>query len=83
MLPQFPRVMYGDFSCYHSLYGFAVRIRIVLHALWESPIPGTENILSMVPITSHTTKYVTFYASTNRLTRFSTCNLPITAASLC
>ena len=47
VLPQFPRVMYGDFSCYHSLYGFAVRTQIVLHALWESPIPGTENILSM------------------------------------
>ena len=27
--------------------------------------------------TARTTKYVTFYAWTNRLTRFSTCNLPI------
>ena len=26
---QFPRVMYGNFSCYYSLYGFVVGTRIV------------------------------------------------------
>ena len=41
------RVMYGNVSCYHSLYGFAVGTRMVLQALWEFTIPGTENILSM------------------------------------
>ena len=41
---QFPCVMYGDFSRYHSLYDFVVRTQIVLQALWESPILGTENI---------------------------------------
>ena len=40
--------MYGHFSCYHSLYGFAVGTRMVLQVLWEFPIPGMENILSMV-----------------------------------
>ena len=33
-------------------------------------------------LTSQTTKYVTFYVLTNRITHYSTCNLPITAASL-
>ena len=42
------RVMYGKFSCYHSFYGFVVRTRMVLQALWKSPILGTENILFMV-----------------------------------
>ena len=27
------RVMYGNFSCYHSLYGFVVGTRMVLQAL--------------------------------------------------
>ena len=44
------RVMYGNFSCYHSLYGFVVRTRMVLQALWESPILGTENTLSMLDV---------------------------------
>ena len=41
-------VMYGNILCYHSLYGFVVGTRMVLQALWESPIPCMENILSMV-----------------------------------
>ena len=32
---------------YHSLYGFAVGTRMVLQVLWEFPIPGMENTLSM------------------------------------
>ena len=40
--------MYRNFSCYHSLYGFVVGTQMVLQALWEFPIQGTENILSMV-----------------------------------
>ena len=42
-----------------------------------------EDRFIMYRFTSRTTKYVTFYALTNRLTRFSTCNLPVAAASLC
>ena len=41
-------VMYGNFSCYHSLYGFVVRARMALQAVQEFPIPGTENMLSMI-----------------------------------
>ena len=47
--------MYGNFSCYHSLYGFVVWTRIVLQALWEYPTLGTENILS---ITSQINNYI-------------------------
>ena len=42
-----------------------------------------EDPFIMYWFTSWTTKYVTFYAWTNRLTRFYTCNLPITAVCLC
>ena len=40
-------IMYRNFLCYHSLYGFVVGTRLVLQALRESPIPGMENILSI------------------------------------
>ena len=39
--------MHGNFSCYHSLCGFVVVTQMVLQALWELPIRGKENILSI------------------------------------
>ena len=42
------RVMYRNFSCYHSFYGFVVGTRMVLQALWKSPILDMEIMLSMV-----------------------------------
>ena len=59
-----------------------ISIQLVLSSEYDD-YDRLEDHFIMYWLTSQTTKYVTFYAWTNRLTGFSTCNLPITAASLC
>ena len=62
--------------------GCDMPVQLVLSSEYDD-YDRLEDRFIMYWFTSQTTKYVTFYAWTNRLTHFSTCNLPITAASLC
>ena len=59
---QFPRVMYGNFSCYYSLYGFVVGTQIVT----------TEPIVVSNPVSVGYTIYVyicTVYCITQNFDR--------------
>ena len=62
--------------------GCDMPIQLVLSSEYDN-YDRLEDQFIMYRFMSQTTKYVTFYAWINRLTRSSTCNPRITAASLC
>ena len=66
----------------YMFLGYDIPIQLVLSSEYDD-YDTLEDCFIMYWLTSRTTKYATFYAWTNRLMHFSTCNLPITAASLC
>ena len=64
-VPQFSRVMYGNYSCYYSLYGFVLGTRIVT----------TEPMVISNPVSVGYTIYDTMYVQV--LVYLSSFKLPL------